>query len=319
MNLLRFLLHLDKEPLQHSCIAAEHKLHVEWLSIISLLSISAPLGMKGTIAESLRSSCGIPIIQHSENRLSEQSTLPRLKNNNNNNEKSNFFHFHTPDEEGVLLILKSHSPEALLAPPPTRPVHPRSPPTAGNSLRKYFQVPSWPEVTSMFQSSKNHHVLCHNKRRRKTCPALPAFKLVLFSCNSTLRWWRRDQFPLIAGKGGHGVCSIKSPQAKRFFLSSLRIPHGLLICSEKKRKTRKQTPSPRSNSTRGEAGVPGDLGKQRAELGQEVTLGWEVSIPAQEDKFGKDSHRTSTCCPTGMDAVCEAWHCFNALGQARVA
>lgn len=245
MNLLRFLLHLDKEPLQHSCIAPEHKLHVEWLSIISLLSISAPLGMKGTIAESLRSSCGIPIIQHSENRLSEQSTLPRLKNNNNNNEKSNFFHFHTPDEEGVLLILKSHSPESLLAPPPTRPVHPRSPPTAGNSLRKYFQVPSWPEVTSMFQSSKNHHVLCHNKRRRKTCPALPAFKLVLFSCNSTLRWWRRDQFPLIAGKGGHGVCSIKSPQAKRFFLSSLRIPHRLFNLFRKEKENKKTNPKPK--------------------------------------------------------------------------
>lgn len=42
-----------------------------------------------------------------------------------------------------------------------------------------------------------------------------------------------------------------------------------------------------------------------------MTLGWEVSILVQEDKFGKDSDWTSTCCPTGMDAVCEMWHWFN--------
>lgn len=39
-----------------------------------------------------------------------------------------------------------------------------------------------------------------------------------------------------------------------------------------------------------------------------MTLGWEVSFPAQKDKFGKDSDMRSTCCPTGMDDVCEMQH-----------
>lgn len=67
MSLPRFLLHLDKEAQLHCWGVAEHKLHVEWLSINMLKSISAPLGMKGTIAESLRSTCRLQIIQYNEN------------------------------------------------------------------------------------------------------------------------------------------------------------------------------------------------------------------------------------------------------------
>lgn len=136
-----------------------------------------------------------------------------------------------------------------------------------------------------------------------------AFRLVFFSCNSTPCWWRRDRFPLIAGKGGHGVCLIKSPQAKRFSLSLarlLRIAHRLFNLFQKEKQNKKQTPKPNNQQHTGKSRCASSSWENKGQrLRQELTLGWEVSFPAQEDTFGKDSGTTSTCCPTGMDDVCD--------------
>lgn len=130
-----------------------------------------------------------------------------------------------------------------------------------------------------------------------------AFRLVFFSCDSTPCWWRRDQFPLIAGKGGHGVCLIKSPQAKRFSLSCLlTTAHRLFNLFQKEKENKKNKPPEPNNQqhARKSRCVSSSWDDKGQRLGQELTLGWEVSFPAQEDQFGRDSDTTSTC-PTGTD------------------
>lgn len=114
------------------------------------------------------------------------------------------------------------------------------------------------------------------------------FRLVFFSCNSTPCWWSRDRFPLIAGKGGHGVCLIKSPQAKGF--SPLqRIAHRLFNLFQKETQNKKQTtPQAQQPTAHTEKQVCLELlGKQRAETEAGVDTWMGSFLPSTEGQVRK--------------------------------
>lgn len=117
-----------------------------------------------------------------------------------------------------------------------------------------------------------------------------------------------------------GFAWLNHHKPKGSFSCSPRTAHRLFNLFWKEKQDKKTSPKPKKQQHTGKSRcVLRSWENKGQRLRQEVTLGWEVSIPGQEDKFGKVPDRTSTCCPTGMDAVCEMLHCFNTLGQARVA
>lgn len=82
-----------------------------------------------------------------------------------------------------------------------------------------------------------------------------------------------------------GFAWLNHHKPKGFFSAHWELLTGCLICSEKKSKTKKQTPSPRSSSTQGKAGVSPDPGKTK---GKGWGRRWHL-----DGKFPSQHKRTS--------------------------